>query len=284
MKQSIIGLYKLFFVGILITLLFLQHGFTQLNDSLTLSVYPPVIELEANPNEIIKTAIRVTNVNKVPRSFSITPKGTILTKKGLEERPFSSLEPNSLSRNITVQERIVTIPPKSFKEIAINIMVTSNLSGTHYTLVNIAPDFSVQSEEPNRDDSYKRDVGVNMIPTMDVVIRLNIKGTLQHAHIINKINIIPKEGNRPLSTEAYITNTGNAELDYGLMMILLDKNQKVVSRMKTDGNITIYPGMTGIVPFLPPYRDVPPGKYKAIITAVAEGIRLPPLEKDIEIH
>jgi hypothetical protein len=249
----------------------------------TFGIYPPVIDLECKAGERVATTVKIDNPNSKAAAFHLDPVGvTAHPSNQFLNKPIASLPTDHLSRHITIEAREIAIPAQSYKNIAVYVDVPASLKGTHYTgltVVNMSP--SVTATGLERKAAYEVDVGVGLQPSIGVTIKCHIKGTLKYAYSVKRIEIVPKKGNQPVSAHAELVNTGNAEMSIIPNLILIDKNKKVVARMKTTRGIKLIPGGTKDIEFQPTYRDIPPGSYKAVFSSATPELSLPPIEKTV---
>lgn len=247
-------------------------------------ISPPIVDLECVPGQRVSTSVRIENPANLGSAFKLEPLGLVVDdRSGFSYKPIASLPADHLSRHITVEAPEVKIPANSYKNVSIFIDVPTTLTGTQYTGLNISSTSPSLSADEKKKEEYKVNVGFGLQPAIAMTIKCHIKGTEKQSYALKKIEIIQPKGNQPISATAEIRNTGNSEIKLNALLILLDQNKKVVTRMKMSRIEFLMPGSTTKVEFLPGFKDVPNGTYKAIISSVESDTKLPPLEQNVTV-
>ncbi len=78
-------------------------------------------------------------------------------------------------------------------------------------------------------------------------------------------------------------NTGSAEITTLPLLILMNKQNNFKVRMKSEKVVILIPGVRQSVTFQPVNRDVPPGRYQAILTMASRDAPLQPIERTVVI-
>jgi len=247
-----------------------------------IGVSPPSIEISGKAGTQVSTTVKVDNPSrKYPLQAFITPVGVVLGSDGkLQIKPIPSLPPDNIARNITLEAKTLIIPAGSHKNMTISFVVPSSLKGSQYMRLRFSAGGEAPSGEALKSTEYVKSVGVGMQAAIDVRVLLNVEGTLNYALALKDLKLLSKKGNLPVSARAVFQNTGNAELKFSPLLILM-KDGNVVARMKTEGNVTVIPGGINDVNFQPVVKDIPAGSYKAILTVVSTKIKLPPIERTV---
>jgi hypothetical protein len=110
-----------------------------------------------------------------------------------------------------------------------------------------------------------------------------MEGRLKYGYSLVKLSAVPSKGNDLPKIVASIKNTGNAEIEVFPVMILLDSQQKVVSRLKASSREILIPIAVRDIEFTSQFKDIPSGKYKAVLSMSESKYQLPPLEQNIVI-
>jgi hypothetical protein len=250
-------------------------------ESTVFGISPPIINLDCAPGERVATEILVDNPGNDAMSFELMPVGLIsLGKKGLASRPVSTLPPDNFARHLTMEKEQVRVPKRSQKKIGIFINVPANAKGTQYTGVAIANTSSSSDNSGiRREEEYKVEVGLGMQPGIGVTIKCNITGTMQYAYELVSVKIHPRKGNKPISAEVILRNSGNGETRIYPTLVLLNNKKSVIARFQASERVNISPGETKEVKFKPSFKKIPPGSYVAIVTVADPKYKLRPLEK-----
>ncbi|QQR80003.1 MAG: hypothetical protein IPJ69_11760 [Deltaproteobacteria bacterium] len=259
-----------------------EMGQTRTNTVFGIS--PPVVDLVCVPGQRVSTVVKIENPASVASRFMMEPLGLVVDdRSGFTYRPIASLPADHLSRHIILEAPEVKIPANSSKNVNIFIDVPNTLTGTQYTGINISNASPGMSEDDKKKEEYKVNVGFGLQPAIAMTIKCHISGTEKQAYSLKKIEIIRPTGNQPPSATADIRNTGNSEIKLNALLILLDSEKKVVTRMKMARTEYLLPGATMKVVFQPSFKDVPNGSYKAIISSVDSDTKLPPLEQAVVV-
>lgn len=253
------------------------------------SISPPSFDLNCHGNEQQTISVKIENPHPQPIEVSLRPVGLSPTGgPDLVTKPISSLPPTDLSRHVVVEAARIILPPKSFKQVSVTLDVPEGLSGTQYlglTVANtseeaIAAEFGTGID---RTEEYKVEVGVGMQPAIGITVKCHMEGKLKYAYNLEKLSVKPASGNDLPKIIASIKNTGNAEIEVFPVMILLDSQQKVVGRLKAGSREVLIPIAVKDIEFSSQFKDIPSGKYKAILSMSESKYQLPALEKYITI-
>lgn len=255
-------------------------------ESRTFGISPPVIELDCPPGGRVSTSVKIDNPNEKAIAVALDPVGTVPEGRDiLEHRPISTLPPDHLSRHLNFEAAQVLIPGKSYKEVAIYIDVPKTLRGTQYAGIatgSLSP--ALLELDSSRASEYELTVGVGMQPGIGINIKCHITGTLEYHYTVEKIAMTRGKGNEPMSVVAIVKNTGNAEIQFFPILVLLDANKKVVSRLKAKRELVLVTGSTLNVEFQAPYQPIGSGKYTAIFSAPHPTLTLPPVERQVVVN
>lgn len=255
----------------------------QKRDQTTFGISPPVIDLKCTPGQRITTSIKIENPASVASRFKMEPLGLIVDKGGFSYKPLAALPPDHLSRHVSVESPEIKIPANTTKNVTIFVDVPATLKGTHYAGFNVSNSSPGVDPASQKEEAYKVNVGFGLQPAIAVTIKCHVEGTEKSSYALKKIEIIRSSGNQPPSAVAEIQNTGNAEIKLNSLLILLDSEKKVVTRMKMLRAEYLLPGATAKISFQPSFKEVPNGSYKAIISSVDPETRLPPLEQIVVV-
>ncbi len=248
-------------------------------------ISPPVVDLACTPGQRVSTTVRIENPASIASRFKMEALGLVVDdRSGFSYKPIAGLPADHLSRHLTLEAPEVQIPANSSKNVSIFLDVPVTLTGTQYTGINISnASPGLPSPEEKKQQEYKVNVGFGLQPAIAMTIKCHITGTEKQAYSLKKIEIIRPKGNQAPSAAAEIKNTGNAEIKLNALLILLDSEKKVVTRMKMERSEFLLPGATMKILFQPSFKDVPNGTYKAIISSVDSDTKLPPLEQTVVV-
>lgn len=253
------------------------------------SISPPIFNLDCHSGEKKTISVKIENPHPDPIQASLYPIGLVpIGAPDLVNKPISSLPPTDLSRHVVVESPAVIIPPKSYKLISVAIDVPEGLSGTQYvglTAANTSQEavFEEFGTAIDRSDENEVKINVGMQPAIGITVKCHMEGKLKYGYSVEKIKVIPAQGNELPKIIASLKNTGNAEIDVFPVMVLLDSQQKVVSRLKAKSREALIPIATKDIEFSPQFKDIPSGKYKAVISMSDTKYQLPPQEKSVVI-
>lgn len=247
-------------------------------------LYPPIIELECPAGQRVTTTLKVDNPGKLPGAYLLEPVGLVIDVGGsLTSRPIASLPTNHLSRHISFDSKTILVPPKSFREISVNIDVPADLKGSQYTGLTVSVDSGLHTESLERKSEYLTEVGFGMVPGIGVTIKCLIPGTLTYGYEVESVRFVRGIGNEPASVTMKVKNTGNTEVPIYGMLLLMDSSKKVAGRLKTSRLVSLYPGGVASVAFESPVREIPKGKYQGIFTPVAADLNLPSKTTHVQV-
>ncbi len=252
--------------------------------STAFGIYPPIMDLDCVAGQKVSTSVKVDNPNALPASFDVVAIGTTATgDENLVSKPIATLPADHLARHVTLEAEKVVIPGKSYKDVAIYLDVPSGLKGTQYAGLVVSNTSPSLEESGLRKQEYRVDVGLGVQPAIGIVIKCHIKGTETFKYILKKVEIFPSQGNKPLGARVELKSTGNAEIQFLPTLILLDSSNKVVARLKAERRATIYPGSLKAINFQPVYKEIQPGRYKAVLSSNEPKYNLPPLEQSVQV-
>lgn len=253
--------------------------------STVFGIYPPIMDLNCVAGQRVSTSVKVDNPNALPASFDIMSIGTTaIGEPDLVNKPIATLPADHLARHMTLEAERVVIPGKSYKNVAIYLDVPPGLKGTQYagfTVTNTSPSL----EDPGlRKQEYQVNVGLGMQPAIGVTIKCHIKGTETFKYSLKKVEVFPSQGSKPLSARVEVKSLGNGEIQFLPTLILLDSSNKVVARLKAERLATVLPGAVKGIHFQPVYKEIQPGRYKAILSSNEPKYNLPPLEQSVQVR
>jgi hypothetical protein len=245
-------------------------------------VSPPSLELSGLPGEQISAVLKISNESKKAAQFSIKVLGYVATGKTIVQRALGSLPASHIARNITFETPTVMVPARSKKDFNIFIKIPEVAKGTQYAGVAITRqvDDALPSE---RSSEYERNVGVGMQPGIGVNIRVNVKGEMNFAYMVDGVKVQPSTATQPPSLVAVIRNTGNGELRVNPVVVLVDSAGKSGIRMRSSETVVLTPGSQKEVKFVHSGTQIPKGNYKAIFTIPDPNYKLAPIETSIVI-
>lgn len=253
------------------------------------SISPPSFDLSCHGGEKKTISIKIENPHPQPIQASLYPIGLAPTGgSDLVNKPISSLPPTDLSRHIIVESPSVIIPPKSYKQVSVAFDVPEGLSGTQYvglTAANTSQEavFAEFGTGIERESEYEIKLDVGMQPAIGITVKCHMEGTLKYSYSLTKLKVVGAQGNELPKIIASIKNTGNAEITLFPIMVLLDSQQRVVSRLKASSRETLIPIAVKDIEFSSKFKDIPSGSYKAVISAADPKYQLPPLEKNVVV-
>lgn len=253
------------------------------------SISPPVFNLECRGGEKKTISVRIENPHPQPIQASLYPVAQLpIGAPDLASKPIASMPPTDLSRHVIVESPVIIIPPKSYKQVSVTFDVPEGLSGTQYvglTAANTSQQALLEEfgTEFKRESEYEVKVGVGMQPAIGITVKCHMVGKLTYGYSLEKLKVIPAQGNDLPKIIASLKNTGNAEIEVFPVMVLLDSEQKVISRLKAKNREALIPIAVKDIEFSPQFKDIPSGKYKAILSMPDAKYQLPPVEKYIVI-
>jgi len=254
------------------------------------SVSPPLFDLQCVSGETKVINVKLENPHGTPAALSLIPAGiTLIEGVGLKEKPIASLPSSHLARNVTVETPKIVLPAKSFREIAVSINIPKNLEGTQYlglTAANVTPGILMQQGvelSVERREEFEKQVGLGMVPAIGILVKCHMKGTLKYSYSLEKIEVIPAEGNKPMSLKASVKNLGNAEMNIYPFLILIDGSGKVAARMKPVRRESIPPSVLKKIEFVSLFAKIPKGRFKATFSISDSKYKLKPTEQNVVI-
>lgn len=255
----------------------------------TFGISPSIFTLDCRPGEKKTLSIKVENPNRNAISVTLYPLAMVpVGAPDLLAKSVSSQPPNDLSRHVIVESPSITLGPNSYKNISATLDVPAGLTGTQYVGITAASttgnDLLAPGADMGREDEVKHRVGVGMQPAIGITVKCDIEGTLKPAYSLLKLKAVPATGNQPLSVKASVKNTGNAELEFLPIIILMDASNKVVARLKSENLIRLIPAATREISMAPSFSNVPKGSYKAVLTMNGTRHELPASQQSIVIQ
>lgn len=249
------------------------------------SVSPAMFDLTCTPGEKKTLALKLTNPMGSQANATISPEGMILNGSGgPAQQPLAALPPNNLARHLIIESPVLTIPPHGYKDVSVTLDIPQGLTGTQYTaLATTSTTEAPVAEGTDRSEEYQTRVGLGISPGIVVMIKCKMEGTLKYAYSLVDFKIQPPQGNQPLNVSAMVKNTGNAELSFMAVLILLDAAKNPVARLKSQAGTVLIPGATQEVIMSPSFTKIPPGSYQAVLNLASTQAQLPPTEKSIKI-
>jgi len=238
------------------------------------------------PGEKKTLSVKLTNPTKQAKNLQLIPNGMILNGS---ETPTSqntaALPSNNLGRHIIIESPSFVVPPRSYKNVSLTLDVPQGLTGTQYVSI-IATNVTEMSlpEGFARPEEYKTNVAIGINPGIAIMIKCNMEGTLKYGYSLKDIRVQPAQGNEPMNLIASIQNTGNVEIVFFPVAILMDSTNKPIARLKSSANGLLVPGATKNFTLSSVFAKIPPGSYKAILNLASQQTQLPPSEKMITVH
>jgi hypothetical protein len=247
-----------------------------------IGIHPANVELDSTPGGQLSTVLKVDNPTSTTAYVSIEVFGFVPTPEGLLRKELVALAPTTLARNVTLETQDLEVPPFSFKNVNVQVKVPEVLMGTQYAGLSVTR-VSQKQFDFKRTDEHTKNVGVGMQPAIVMTVKVHITGTLNYGYAIKDFQMIPAQGNQPLSAKGRFVNTGNGELVLLPVLILFDGQKKPVARFKTDRRVLLEPGVEKEITFAPTSRLVSPGKYTAVISNSNPKFQLSPIEQVVEV-
>lgn len=245
---------------------------------------PPVFHLECHPGEKKTISVKITNDNQVPVDMKIEPVGkVVMGYNTLADRPIASLPPDNLARHIVVESPVIQVPANSYKDVSITLDIPQGLTGTQYVGLMTSDVTAADMEDLERSHEYEKKIGLAMRSALGISIKCQMVGALKFSYELQKFIVTPPQGNLPTKIKAVLKNTGNAELRFFPILILIDSNNKVVARLKGERTSTLIPLATDEVQMAPSFSQIPQGRYKAVLTLAGSEAQLPSTEQNITI-
>lgn len=255
------------------------------NSASSFGMSPPVFDLECRAGEKKTISTKITNDNRVPINVTIKPVGRVAAGQNhLTEKPVAALPPDNLARNIVVESPVIVVPANSFKSVSVTLDVPPGLTGTQYaglTATNATPADTEDSSD--RSNEYEKQIGVGVRSALGISIKCQMVDTLKFSYELQNVTATPSQGNAPATIKVVMKNTGNAELKFFPILVLVDSSSKVVARLKGQRITTVIPLSVGEVEMAPAFSKIPPGQYKAVLTLAGSNSKLPPAEKSVTI-
>lgn len=255
-------------------------------ESSTFGISPPSFELMCKSGEKKTLNVKLTNPTNQPENLQLIPSGMILNGSETPmQQGTAALPSNNLGRHIIIESPSFVVPPRSYKNVSVALDIPQGLTGTQYVSI-IATNVTGASlpEGVERPEEYKSNVSIGINPGIAIMIKCNMEGTLKYGYSLKNMRVQPAQGNEPMNLIASIQNTGNAELLFFPVIILMDSANKPVARLKPSANGLLVPGSTKDITFSSVFAKVPPGSYKAILNLASQQTQLSPSEKMISVR
>lgn len=251
----------------------------------TFGVSPPLFDLEGAPGETITATLKIENPLGVQSRYQIEPSGTVVSGSSFATKPLSSLPADHLSRNLTVDNPTISVPPRSFKTVSFSIRVPPTATGMQYAGLTVSRMPKDEGEDKvDRSSEYERHMGLGMEPAIGITIKVAMKGATAYSYKLDAVRVMPATGSRPPVAVATIRNTGSGELRINPILTLVDSGGKVGVRLKSESAVTLLPGAKQDVAFESQGRDIPAGSYKAILSVPDPKYQLAPAEAAVSVR
>lgn len=163
------------------------------------SISPPIIELDANPGDMIRTSIRIQNTSFEKKYYVFTvqkfiPKGELGQQEFLPPS-----ETSGLPEWLYFDRSVLELESGEAMELPIMIRVPSNAkSGGHYAAVL----FSEQTELAQG--------AVGIVPRTGSLVLLTVGGNLLRSYSIDQFHFTPEHPSHlPVEFNTVLSNTGN---------------------------------------------------------------------------
>lgn len=249
------------------------------------AVSPPAFDLKCVPGEKKTLTVKASNPMGINGSLSLSPVGYVLAGGDAPiEKPLASLPSNSLARHIIIESAVVPIAAHSSKEISLTLDVPQGLVGTQYAGVSISNTLDVNLvDEVDRPEEYTKKIGVGFYVGLGIKIKCQMEGSVSYTYQLEKMQFVPAQGNEPATVKVTLKNTGNGEMQFMPMIVLMDANKKAVARLKGTSVVTLVPGATQTVEVAPSFTSIPPGTYQAILTLASAELQLKPSEQKLVV-
>lgn len=270
-----------YLITITLVVLTLSSGISQAEPT-SFGISPPLFDLTAKPGETMIQKIKIENPLGRTSTYKITLKGAVAKPAGVTEVPMSSLPPDHIARNITIDTPAVSVPSKSFKYVTFTMAVPQSAKGTQYARFEISRG-SDDKMDHLRSDEYKREVGLGMQPGIAITLQLTVDGTVSYACKVVGVQAARPSTNRPPEITVKLQNTGNGALSINPLLALVDSAGKAGVRMRSKNSVSISPGAIGEITFTSDGSDIKPGSYKGIMT-IGGKYAIAPIQTNISIR
>ncbi|PIR20799.1 MAG: hypothetical protein COV45_04375 [Deltaproteobacteria bacterium CG11_big_fil_rev_8_21_14_0_20_47_16] len=246
-------------------------------------VSPPSLKLEVTPGEVATTSLRIENPLKEASTYTLTATGMAIKPSGPTIIPLSSLPADHVARNINFENSTITIPPKSYKNVAITMRLSPNAKGTQFAGIIINRSAGSDDLDTKRTKEFESQAGVGMQPGLNVRVEVSAKGTVNYDVAIKSATSSRASKNQPPVVKMVLTNKGNGSMQINPILVLMDSKGKASIRMRTQNQVTLQPGADSIVEFKAQDQDIPAGTYKALLTISDPQYKMAPMQTSVSI-
>lgn len=289
MKKSKLG----FVIGIFLVVGFSGPGFAKKKSGggkgssgpARFSISPSSYDLKCTPGEKKTLILTITNLNSSEAQATLSPLGYVIDKNGgLASQSLASLPANSLARHMVLESPVIALSAHASKKVPIVLDIPEGLSGTQYAGFIVANNFNDIPDDVDRPEEYTSEVGIGFSTAIALNIKCQMQGEeLVHSYTVEKMLFVPAKGNEAPTVQISVKNTGNAEIQFFPILVLLDSAQKAVARLKGKTLVTIYPGTSQMMEMAAPFTRIPSGTYDAVLTMVNSEQSFEPSQQKLTV-
>lgn len=231
-----------------------------------MTVSPSRVRLQKPVGETASQKIVISNSGTYPLRIETDAADMLIVpnEKGLSVRDEAppATTPHSCARWIQVPGiQDLVIPPGEASEVEFVISpppeVKSGGYGAYLFIIG-------RPIVPKQQDTSKTTVQMVTVPRLGISVVYEVAGTVQRKGDLLKLEVTPPSKTEPLRIFHQFKNTGNAEVVLSGSFHILDSEEVLVGK----GSLRIlkmFSGETGVAETLWE-GDLPPGKYKAMVT------------------
>ncbi len=232
---------------------------------LGLKISPSRIRLVSEQGEAVSGQVRVFNEGGSSMKIltDVGDTGNVRNKEGQlirQAKPLGST-PYSCARWIQIlQGEGSIVKPGNFIDLKFVLSPPENaLSGGYaaYLFIRGVPEFSDK-------EKAEKQAELITIPRIGMSVFFEIQGSIRRTGEITKLDFSPPSEDKPLSIKYEFKNTGNAHIDLSGVYFILDDSGSLYGKGALPG-FKSFPGDVGSekAEFS---GDIPPGKYKVLLT------------------
>lgn len=251
----------------LIPLLFLLF----LNNSVfaqDFEVSPVLMSFNADPGEIQKQSLTITNHTGKPQKYVLKLGDYITDREGTKKNVALGTHKRSCADWITISPSIIELNPNQSTAVDIILTVPKDGFTTRWCMIGVQAIEEQSAAEADRSLSS----GVMIVPRIVVLIKQSPRSNRNYKATISDLREVTQPGDSFRSFEAVITNIGDNIIDATISLDLADMQTAKEEKLATD-KVTVYPETNRIVR-LKVTKTIAKGKY-ALAAILDYGHRQP---------